>query len=209
VYLSTDGEVFTFHDTTLKRTAGIDKKCEEASWKDLVSTLDVGAWKGPQWKGTRPALLSEVLALARNGRYIYVEIKSGPRIVPYVKRVFERQSNATPANTLFISFKQDVCAELKRLMPEYKVYWLTGPHADANDTDRIIKTLKETGADGVDIHFKPEIVTKEYVSTIRNAGYEFHMWTIDTADLALKAFANGAQTVTTNRPKKLLAECQK
>ena len=40
------------------------------------------------------------------------------------------------------------------------------------------------------------------VRQVRAAGYEFHAWTIDQLDLTLKAFANGAQTVTPNCAKK-------
>ena len=61
VYLSKDGRVFTFHDSTLKRTtAGANTKaCGEVSW-DEIEKLDVGAWgkwKGSKFAGTRPALL--------------------------------------------------------------------------------------------------------------------------------------------------------
>ena len=89
VYLSKDGRVFTFHDSTLKRTtAGANAKaCGEVSW-DEIEKLDVGAWgkwKGSRFAGTRPALLEEVLQLARDGREIYVEVKPGPEIVPYIK----------------------------------------------------------------------------------------------------------------------------
>ena len=89
LYLSKDGRVFTFHDSDLKRTTGgaNSSKCSEVTW-DEVSKLDVGGWgkwKGSRFSPTRPALLEEVLALARDGRYIYVEVKPGPEIVPHIK----------------------------------------------------------------------------------------------------------------------------
>ena len=46
----------------------------------------------------------------------------------------------------------------------------------------------------------------DFVRSIREAGYEFHAWTIDKLDVALEAFKRGAQTVTTNCAKKLLDE---
>lgn len=212
VYLSSDKQVFSFHDSNLKRTTGRDLPCNKASWADVVSKLDAGAWKGPQWKGTRPALLEEILALARDGRYIYVEIKSGPEIVPYVKEIFAKQKNATPKNALFICFNKKVCKELKTRMPEYKVYWLssskTGKGKDAKPvtSEYLLSSLKETGADGLDVHFNPEIITADLAKAIKEAGYEFHVWTVDKLATSLQAFAIGAQTVTTNCAKKQLDE---
>ena len=209
VYLSADGQVFTFHDRTLSRTTGgaSDKKCEEASWADEISRLDVGGWgkwKGSRFSPTRPALLSELLGLARDGRYIYVEVKPGPEIVPYIKDVFAAQAKATPANTLFISFNSETCRALKEQMPEFKVYWLTGSRKAT--PEGIVDTLRRIGADGVDCHFDPEVVTADFIARVRAAGYEFHAWTIDDLSRAMMAFDRGAQTVTTNCAKKLLDE---
>ena len=51
VYLSSDGRVFTFHDTTLTRTTGgaNTNACGDVSW-DVISELDVGSWG--QWAGS-------------------------------------------------------------------------------------------------------------------------------------------------------------
>lgn len=217
IYLSADKRVFTFHDGDLKRTsAGVcTKKCAEANWETEISKVDVGGWgkwKGSKFSPTRPALLEEVLELAVDGRQIYVEVKPGPEIVPYVKEIFSKQKKATPKNTLFISFNRKSCAELKRLMPEYKVYWLTGSKlgrgkdAKPITTDYVLNALKETKADGVDCHFSANVITADFIKTIRDAGYEFHAWTIDNLKTSLLAFERGAQTVTTNCAKKQLDE---
>ena len=208
VYLSKDGRVFTFHDRNLKRTtAGANtNKCSDVTW-DEISRLDVGGWgkwKGSKFVGTRPALLEEVLALARDGRMIYVEVKPGPEIVPHIKKVFAAQKNATPKNTLFISFNNDTCKALKEQMPEFKVYWLISsrhwerqghPPVTAKD---VLAAMRETGADGVDIHYAPDVVTSEMIAEVRKAGYEFHVWTVDKLEDTEEAFRRGAMTVTTN-----------
>ena len=213
VYVSADKRVFSFHDRNLKRTTGVDMMCAEASWEDLVSKIDAGAWKGDKWKGVRPALLEEILTLARDGRKIYIEIKdTDPAAVQYIRQVFEKQSRATPENTLFICFYPQMCRELKRQMPEYTVYFLTGPidrrvqPARPKTPGEIITEVRAADADGVDIQFVPEIVTADFVRKVREAGLEFHVWTVDDLDKTLKAFAAGAQTVTTNCAKKQLDE---
>lgn len=217
IYLSADKRVFTFHDTDLTRTTAgaCKKKCSEASWADEISKVDVGGWgkwKGSKFSPTRPALLSELLELAVDGRQIYVEVKPGPEIVPYIKEIFAKQTKATPKNTLFICFNRASCKALKEQMPEYKVFWLTGarkgwkPTTPAVTTADVLKALKETGADGVDMLFDPKVVTAAFIKTIRDAGYEFHVWTVDNLMTSLLAFERGAQTVTTNCAKRQLDE---
>ena len=221
VYLSADKKVFAFHDSDLKRTTdgACTKKCAEVTWDELL-TLDVGnwgKWKGSAFIGTRPILLEELLPLARNGRRIYLEIKPGPEIVPYVRDILAAQGAATPDNLLFISFNRDSCRALKAVMPEYKVYWLTSSRhweaprgsdgkAPPITVDEIIDTLRTSGADGVDCHFDPEIVTVEAIADIHAAGKSFHVWTIDNLDDCLEAFRRGADTVTTNCAQRLLRE---
>ena len=219
VYLSSDRRVFSFHDANLKRTTGVDMPCTKASWADTVSKIDAGAWKGAQWKGVRPALLEEILALARNGRQIYIEVKGGSTaVVPYIKDILARQSNATPKNVLFIAFSKDICRALKTELPSYRCYWLVDAHhwerqkdgkrvrRGAVAAEEILAVLRETGADGVDQQFDPSVITAEHIAAIRAAGYEYHSWTIDNLDRALLAFERGSQTVTTNCAKKLLDE---
>ena len=119
IYLSADKRVFTFHDRDLTRTTGgaCTKKCAEANWEKEVSKADVGGWgkwKGSKFSPTRPALLEEVLELAVDGRQIYVEVKPGPEIVPYIKEIYAKQKKATNKNTLFICFNRATCKELKK-----------------------------------------------------------------------------------------------
>jgi glycerophosphoryl diester phosphodiesterase len=217
IYLSKDGRVFTFHDQTLMRTSGgvNTKKCNDATW-DEISKLDVGnwgKWKGTRFVGTRPALLEEVLELTRNGRWLYIDVKSKTAdIVPYVKAIVDRQKTANPQNTLFLCGSVECGKAFKKLMPEYKVLaclncnkgWKknAAPESVAN----IIATARKMGADGVDLRFIRSVTTAAYMKAIKDAGMELHVWTIDELDDAQEAFKRGAQTVTTNCATKLLDE---
>ena len=215
IYLAKDGRLFTFHDRDLTRTtAGANtNRC-------TVNVGGWGKWKGSKFDPTRPALFSEVLALARDGRYIYVEVKGGdPAWVPYIKAEVAKAKNVNPGNVLFISFGENVCAALKRAMPEYKVYFLTSCRKNipgkkreelpVRPADEVVAKLKELGVDGVDIWFDPVVVDKAYVDAVKAAGFSFHVWTIDDPETAKTAFAVGADTLTTNRAKFILEACGK
>ena len=219
IYLSADKKVFTFHDGTLTRTTAgaCKKKCAAANWETEISKVDVGGWgkwKGSKFSPTRPALLEEVLDLAVDGRQIYVEVKPGPEIVPYIKDIFKKQTKANEKNTLFISFNKETCSELKEFMPEYKVYWLTDATRGSKKAKtlrgvtakEVIATLRSIKADGVDIQFDPRYITAAFIKEIRAAGFECHVWTVDKLEKSLLAFNRGAQTVTTNCAQKQLDE---
>ena len=217
IYLSKDGRVFTFHDRTLTRTSGgaNTNNCNDATW-DEVAKLDVGnwgKWKGSKFAGTRPALLEEVLELTRDGRWLYIDVKSKTAdIVPYVKAIFDKQTKANPKNTLFLCGSVECGKAFKKLMPEYKVLSCLNCNkswkkdAKPEPVKNIIAVTKEMGADGVDLRFIRKVTTAKYMKAIKDAGLELHVWTIDELDDAVEAFKRGAQTVTTNCAKKLLDE---
>ena len=220
-YLSADRKVFMFHDANLSRTTGgaCTKACGEVTW-DEIKDLDVGGWgkwAGSAFSGTKPALLADVLPLARDGRRIYLELKPGPEIVPYVKEVFDAQRAATPDNLLFITFTRATCRALKESMPQFKAYllmssrhWENGPWGDRAappvTEEEVLAALDESRADGIDFHFDRELTTAEMMAAVHATGRTFHVWTVDNLPDALEAFRRGADTVTTNCAQRLLTE---
>lgn len=213
VYLSKDGRVFTLHDNNFKSVTGgaCTNRCGDLAWSE-IEKMDVGnwgRWKGSVFAGTRPALLEEVLELARNGRMIVVEVKTGPVIVPAIKKVFDRQRKANPRNVMFIAFDRNTCRALKQQMPEYKTCCLFFSRKDwwtkasrPWRADEVLAAIRYAGADGVDFQYTPEITTEELIGEIRKAGYEFHVWTVDRLEDTIEAFRRGAMTVTTNCAKR-------
>jgi len=220
IYQSKDGRLFTFHDNNLTRTTAgaCTQRCDQASWAETVSKVNVGGWgkwKGSRYDPMRPALFEEVLALARPGRKIYVELKCREAAVPAIRKAIEAEPKATPESVLFICFDSATCAELKRQLPDYKTYWLAIPRdgmcRDGKDAQRtivsaekIIGRLAACKVDGVDFYYDRSVVTAEFIRRIEDAGYEFHVWTVDSPEIAAEAFARGVRTVTTNRAKYIL-----
>lgn len=202
VQLSADGRVFTMHDLNLKRMAGIDLDCAKASWEAVISKLDVGHRKGDKWKGTRPALLEEVLPLARDGRYICVELKAGPAIIPYVKRIIEAQDKANSGNLLFISFFESSLLAVKRELPGYKTILV---QTDIS-AESAVEKCRKFGFDGVSVRYDAQRITEEYARTVHDAGLELHVWTIGRLEDAIAALSRGVDIVVTNFAKRLKDE---
>jgi len=104
-YLGKDGHVVCLHDADTKRVAGKKLLAKEAPFEEL-RLLDVGSWKGPQWKGERMPTLEEVLAAVPEGKKIFIELKSSREVVgPMVKIL--AASKLSPEQVVVISFNAD------------------------------------------------------------------------------------------------------
>ena len=119
--------------------------------------------------------------------------------------MFAKEPKATPETVVFITFGDRVCRELKRLMPEFKAYFLLGARkGNPYSADEVIDWIRKTDADGIDIYYLPAVHTREFVDRVHAAGYSFHVWTVDDPVKARQAFAAGADTLTTNCAKYIL-----
>jgi len=217
VLYTKDGRVFTMHNGCFRRVYGIDSEDYTSMTWDYVSHLIPIDHSGKRHPETRAALFEEVCERARDGRWIYVEVKTDGRIVPLIKKALESQSVANPRNLAFISFNTDAVRTLKRELPEYKAMlllysrhaWPAQKHLPDHSpytAEQCLKALADCGADGLDIHFGRNIPEQgpDFVARIKAAGYEFHVWVVDDLPGVRQAFANGAQTVTTNQGKTIL-----
>ena len=155
--------------------------------------------------GAHPAPLEDVLALARNGRRIYLVVKSGAEIAPVLKSALSSQSAATPRNVLFVSSDKAVCVAIKDALPEYTVYLLSSL-GEGVAAQSLAQAAREARAEGVYVRFDPDVVNEEFVAAVKSDGLSFHVWTLDNLSLVLRAFAVGADTVTANGAKQMFDE---
>jgi glycerophosphoryl diester phosphodiesterase len=76
VHLTSDGKLAVIHDyNTARVTTGAALEVERSTWKDL-SAIDVGSWKGSEWKGERIVELRRLFEEFGDAFYYDVEIKS-------------------------------------------------------------------------------------------------------------------------------------
>ncbi|HJN08933.1 MAG TPA: glycerophosphodiester phosphodiesterase family protein [Pirellulaceae bacterium] len=209
-YLTKDGQIVCIHDADTKRTAGVNRQVAKSTLAELRE-LDVGRWKDEEFAGERMPTLQQVLATVPNGRRIFIEIKCGPEIVPVLRDVLSR-AELDSRQIAVISFQQDVIAATKQQLPDIKAYWLTGykqdkiTHKWQPTMDQILKTLQQTGADGLDTNAHASVVDADFVKRLRRAGMDFHCWTVDDPVVATRLQSLGVTSITTNRPKFLRQE---
>jgi glycerophosphoryl diester phosphodiesterase len=76
VHLTSDGKLAVIHDhSTARVTTGAALEIERSTWKEL-SAIDVGSWKGSEWKGERILELRQLFEEFGDSLYYDVEIKS-------------------------------------------------------------------------------------------------------------------------------------
>jgi glycerophosphoryl diester phosphodiesterase len=203
-YLTTDQHVICFHDQDTERITGRKFSITETPFDEL-RLMDVGSWKGVQWKNERMPTIEEVLAVVPKGKKIFIELKSAAEVVPFVATAVAK-SNLSPEQIVIISFHADAVAESKKLMPHIKANWLARYEEQKDGTwkptvDEVIATLKRCGADALDSQGQTKHVDGAFIQRVRAAGYdEFHVWTIDEPEVARFYQNLGASSITTNRP---------
>ncbi|MBN1508680.1 MAG: hypothetical protein JW955_17665 [Sedimentisphaerales bacterium] len=200
VYLTQDNRIVVIHDATTKRTAGVDLKVKEATSQELCQ-LDVGRFKAEQFAGERIPLLDDVLKTIPPSRKLYVEIKSGKEILPYLHPLLVESGKLS--QIVIIGFDLETVATARELIG-VPTYWLKGAK-QVKETKQwipydpnLVQTARDNGLDGLDVDFNG--VTEEFARAVKASGLKFYVWTVDDPQEASRLVKLGVDGITTNRP---------
>ncbi|MCP3691859.1 MAG: glycerophosphodiester phosphodiesterase [Planctomycetaceae bacterium] len=204
-FLSQDGHLVCIHDKDTKRFTG-KKLIVNDTPLAVLQQLDVGSWKNKQFASERIPTIGEVFATIPAGKKIFIELKEGARIVAPLKHAIAK-SGLQEDQLVIISFHADTIAESKRQLPHIRAHWLHSYKKDKktgkynNDFEQIVRTLKETKADGLGTKGLREVVTDHFLKSLRKAGLqEFSVWTINEPADAQYFQGLGTVAITTDRP---------
>ena len=205
IHLTKDGKIAVLHDMDTKRVGGANKKVAEQTLDELRA-LEVGAWG--QWtnKGFSEKIptLAETLSLVPKGKRLFIEIKCGPEIIPALAQDLAL-CDEKPEQLVIITFRYDSARAAKQQFPRQKVYLL---HSWAKDKatgefpqlSHLIQKAKDAKLDGLDLNYNFPIDAAA-AQQIRDAGLEWHAWTVDDAAKGRELAALGVASITTNRPE--------
>jgi len=202
VYLSKDNRIVVIHDHTTKRTSGVDLKVAQATAKELRK-LDVGSFKSKKYAGEKIPFLEEIIATVPPKKKLYVEVKCGPEILPYLEQVIEQSGKKK--QIVIISFNLEVVTRTKKVMPKLPAYWLIGTKKDKQTKKLLphdpqwLQTARERGIDGLNVHYAG--VTKDFMKAVQNSKQELYVWTVDDPQEAKRLIELGIKGITTNRPE--------
>ena len=200
-HLTQDGHIVCIHDRDTEKYTGKKWIVAESTLGQL-KTLDVGLYHSEQYKGTRIPTISEVFATIPSGKKIYIEIKCGKEIVPTLLREI-KTAGLQEEQIVVIAFDHEVVKEVKSQAPQLKACWLSAFKEDdkglvSPSLASALSTLSEIDADG--FSSSRDGITEPFITGIRDAGYEYHVWTVDEPETGRKFKVWGALSITTNVP---------
>lgn len=206
VWLTADGKVVCLHDRSLERTTGLDANIDEVPW-EVVSQLDAGSWKGPEWAGEPVPLLANVLRTIPPGRLFFLEVKSGPETVPAILEVVEESGKAP--QIILIAFEKAVLERAQEIMPDLPKLWLIGSRRQDDGSYEPVPAHRlqeafDAGFQGLNISWRG--VSDELLAACEAAGTPLSVWTVNSVPAARRLVARGVQTITTDVPDEMLAE---
>lgn len=210
LHLTADHKLITSHDpdtfrvTGGKNNGGQKLIIAQTSASEL-ERLDVGRWKSANYIGQRMPMVDDVLAtLPKDTKQrLFIEVKVGPDAAAPLIDAIKKAGNS-PDRTAIISFKLDSCAEIKKRMPELKVYYLSDfkenkkTGAQPPTIDELIKSAKDANLDGLDLAYKGPL-DKASIKKIHDAGLKCYIWTLDDPEIARQMIKAGVDGITTNR----------
>lgn len=202
VRLTRDGVPVVIHDSTLRRTGGLNKRVADLSSEE-ISRIDVGSWFAPRFANETLSSLRELFTLFQsNNASLYLEMKceSPAEYKPLAEaccRMIEEYS-----------FKERVVVEcfqlaaleiLKEINSEIK----TAALFDRVFTDQsVITRATEIGAMAVALHHR--LARKELVEKSKQAGLHVAVWTVDDPAWVQRARDLGIDALITNDPARMI-----
>jgi len=203
VRLSRDGVPVVIHDSTLRRTGGVNQRVGDLTSPEL-SEIDVGAWFRPgSFAGERVPRLAELFELFQtNDLSLYLEMKcDSPAEYRPLAEVCCRMidEHSLKERVVVECFQLAAIEVVKQIDPDIK----TAALFDRVFIDQtIVARAKEIGAMAVALHHR--LARKGLVEQSKQAGLHVAAWTVDDPIWIDRARAIGIDALITNDPARML-----
>ena len=189
VRMSKDGVLIIYHDEDCGNL-----KISESNFKDLQKLKLENGEKIPTVKDylekgkENPSLKLMVELKPINSKF--KEDKLATTAIQQVKE-FQMESQIE-----FISFSLNICEQLKKAEPSFKVHYLNG--------DLSPLEIKEKGLDGIDYHYSVFVKNPTWISEAKKLGLTTNAWTVNDIEIFKQLRKQGIEFVTTDIPDLLL-----
>ncbi len=203
VFLAKDNRVMVIHDKDTRRTAaGKNNMAIKKTPSLVLRELEVGSWKGEEYKGEKIPFLSEIIETVPEGKDLVVEIKTGSEILPHLERSFEMSGKLDQA--VFISFGWETILDAKKTFPDNRCYWLSSLKGGLKDK---MEEAAKAGLAGVNLNYR--IIDQQVMQMAKAHNLEVLTWTVNDPAVAREMADLGVKAITTDRPKWLKEEMDK
>lgn len=204
VKLTKDNIIVVFHDDTTFRYNKLDNLVNQYDFEELL-TIDVGIFKGEQWKNEAIPSLEQVLKTIPINGTLVVELKDGPEMENALIKL-EKKNILIWKQLEFISFNYETICMTKKIFPNNKCLWLLDLDYDTEttkntpSTKEIIHKVKQHNLDGINV-FAGELANQSFFETMHQENFEVYLWTINKVEHAKQYIHFFPDGLTTDRPK--------
>ena len=204
VKLTKDGILVVFHDDTTIRFNQINKPVREYNFRELAA-IDVGIFKGEQWKNESIPTLEEVLKTIPENSKLVIELKDGPEVKNALAQL-EKRNVKIWKQLEFISFNYETICMAKKMFLNNKCLLLLNLDYDsetkknAPSNNDIIHKIKQNNLDGIDV-FAGEMANESFFKTMHQEKFEIYLWTINTVEHAMQYLPFSPHGLTSDKPK--------
>lgn len=193
VHISADGAFIIFHDDNTIRFGLEDHIIEETDssiLKQIILT-DLDGNEKTRSDLKLPTLREYIRICRKYEKTCVLELKNPMEPAAIAGIVEEIRSEGWLEQVIFISFAHENLVELRRLLPEQKLQFLTGDAAD----EALLEKLLPWKLD-LDIHYPS--LTREGLNLMHQNHVEVNCWTVDTPVDATRLAEWGVDYLTSN-----------
>ena len=190
VQMTKDGEIIVLHDSSLKRTTGLNKRVWEVTY-DEIKDLDNGSFFSKEYAGTTIPTLDEVLKLCKDKLYLNIEIKRTGHDDGITQKVVDIIAD----NDFFDEC--DITSQNYRTLEEVREI---NPDVLTAYTSVIgIGDIQNLEAADI-ISIQETFATYENINNLHTAGKRVFVWTVNESSTMQKLISLNVDAILTNNP---------
>ncbi len=209
VRLTRDGVPVVIHDSTLRRTGGLQRRVSELTWSELEQ-VDAGSWFDPRFAHARVPRLEELLTLFEsNNLFLHLEMKSDSpsEHKPLAEACCRLINEHSLKDRVVVScFDHAALKVVQSIDAEIKTAALFEPslsNLSVLSNERIINQAIAVGASALALHHR--LARKQLVEKAKLLGWGVAVWTVDDPAWIERARSIGVDALITNNPAAMLA----
>ena len=193
VHVTKDGKYVVIHDDNTGRVSETDISVEGSTWEELSNVQLYGNVKEKSAGRSDLVIapLSDYIRICKHyGKVSVLELKN--RIpTEHIRQIVQEIDGLDQLeNTIFISFSWDNMIDLRAMLPDQPLQFLTGKW-----TDELPQLLKDNKLD-LDIQFRQ--LDAERIQILHEHGIVVNCWTVDDPLVAEELASAGVDYITSN-----------
>jgi glycerophosphoryl diester phosphodiesterase len=196
VHQTLDHALVVAHDDDLKRCGRDRRRLRNLHW-DEASSVEVGSWFDPAFKGERLPALEAVYDLLPPSVELHAELKHGSKVYPGIEeRVVDLiHKRGALARTLVSSFDHEALYSVRSLDEKVRLGYLLG----LTTLKTAFAEMKELGAESLNLSARQ--TTARVVKAAHDRGFKVLVYTVNAPQERDRLRKLGVDGIFTNYPE--------